>query len=591
MSGAYTSAGVVTLAGHDYDPISVQITKDNNWTPTYQGTVVLPLKDMVAPANLSTRTNLFTNPSAQVDLNNATSTNLASLVRQVTQGIASAHGTAFRLNGSTTQNDSWMNMGGDAGGMRNGMVAGKTYTVSGTFYADGALAGTEDPFGRARRIVLYAITPGVNGGAAYILGSSQQAPNAKAQTRLAITYTVPAGTTQIWVRFYHGHAGASAAYWTDLMLIEGQYYEADGVTPVGFVDGDIADSVIYDYSWNGPAYQSTSTRTVIFASPATTPIVDPREYPSIRVQLYAGDVAGPAKVQDVYLTVRTYAIDDVADTVTLSVMSDEIKLQDYLNVGDDYAPGAMTLADMFGFAMRKIGNQYTLFHLAVGGVVIPAAATIWQSGQSLDEWLRGAMRSQGYEVYQDATQSNHLFDTYLISNQTKEFVSTNIKAQWGMNVLECATGVDMDAPRYGDAAIVHYNWTDAAGAGHQKTYYSRPPGPYHKVITADYNSPDPASGNPADGLRAQAGWQAWTMRLLLISSIGYMMNGTSPAIPYPLTLGGQVWLRRPDGSTFAGVAGRITYSYPADTLEIGLQTVAPNPNFPPTIPTPGDPNA
>ncbi|RZU64610.1 hypothetical protein EV379_0913 [Microterricola gilva] len=197
---------------------------------------------------LTDSTNLFTNPTAQIDTTDTTSQGLTNLVRQ-TGVVPGSHGTGFRLNGAAATGDSAMMIGGDSGALRNGMQAGKTYTVSGIFMISAAMAGTA--VAQARRIVAYTRV----GSGSYVTTSSAQAPNAAGNTRLSVTFTVPPGATEAFVRFYHGHASTASCYWIDLRLSEG--------TETAYFDGDTADTADYGYNWTGAAGKSTATRTAL----------------------------------------------------------------------------------------------------------------------------------------------------------------------------------------------------------------------------------------------------------------------------------------------------------------------------------------
>lgn len=574
---SYTSAAVLTLNGVDYNPISFDYGADNDWSPTTKLTAVLARPDIVAPTNLSARTNMITNPSASVDLTGAVAGS-AALVRQANIVVfRSAHRTAFRLNcsGSASQ----FTLGGDYGGLRLGVQQGKTYTVSGTFYIDDLLTGAENA--QSRQIAVGCIAPSLNGGTSFYLATSPKAPNTvKTPTRVSVTFTVPADATSIVFRFFAGHA-AGFAYWTDLMLVEGNGTETDG-TPIPFFDGDNVDTSLYNYDWAGAAGLSPSTRTVAFVSPESSPVVDPRgdPYPTARLRYWFGDSAAPDLIFDVTLLVRTYVIDDVEDTVTLTLMSHEILLQDYKNAeATDWAPGPMTLRDMVTFAMRKIGiTAYTLDGIPV--VTIPATATVWRSGQSLDDWLRGAMRSQGVEIMWSAVYAPQ-FRAYLTSNPTKGATFGVMNAIWGRNLLSSRFGVDADSDAYGDAAIAAFQWTDAAGASQRKSYSSVPAGPYRRVKVVNFETADPGF-NAADSVRAISSRSGFTQQVTMLPSVGY--SGTDPRM---IDLGFSLRIQRRDGTVVTAIIARYEVSYPADTMTVGLIYVsAPSPGPVSPLPMP-----
>lgn len=138
--------------------------------------------------------NLFVNPSAELDLANATATN-ATLARSSAWSVSGDY--SFQLTNSSTANDSYLSIGGDAGALRNGMVAGQSYTVSGTINIPAALTGTKHA--NAQRIVAYTRI----GTGAVVETASDVAPDTGSQ-RLSVTFTVPAGATEAYIRFYSG---------------------------------------------------------------------------------------------------------------------------------------------------------------------------------------------------------------------------------------------------------------------------------------------------------------------------------------------------------------------------------------------------
>lgn len=562
---SYTSAAVLTLNGTDYAPISFDMGADNDWSPTHKQTVVLSLADMVAPV-LTGRTNLITNTAASVDLTDAVGTSLTLSRQAPAQGIACAHSTAYRLTG-TGSGFGQLAVGGGTGGMRLGMVAGKTYTASGTFYIDAAMTGSANTY--ARSIVVNVVVAGV----ASILTSSPAATNtAGTQSRVSVTFTVPAGATSVWIEWYHGHASTSVCYWTDLMLVEGNGLE--GGAPIPFFDGDTASTVLYAFAWTAAAGKSSSTKSPAFVAPTSTPVVDPRAtpYPTARLRYWFGDATSPDLIFDTTLLVRSYVIDDVEGTVTLTLESHEVLLQDYKNLDADYAPGAMVLGDMVRFALRKIGQTSTMDYGSLSAT-IPAAATVWRTGQSLDDWLQGAMRSAGFELFYDAFDTfSPQFDWWLMSNASKGKRIGAMGPAWGKNVLASRFGVNADDAGYADSAVLTYSWTDAAGASQRKSYAGKT-GNQRKTLTKTFSTPDPGF-NPATTAAVVAARSGLVQHLETLPSPRYPF--TLPYTPAPIDLGVSVYYLRSDGTTTLGIANRYQISYPDDRMSLDLVLVRPN---------------
>lgn len=556
-----TSAASVTLAGVELDPIRAEISCDNSWSPTWKADVRLASRDL--RATLKPATNLVTNPSASVDLTDGVAGS-ATLVRQTNILVfGAAHRTAWRINPSGPA--SQFTLGGDYGGMRLGTQPGKTYTISATFYIDGALSGTEGTI--SRQIAVGCIAPSQNGGAAYYHAISAKAPNiGQTQTRLRMTFTVPYDATSLVFRFFNGHSTGSA-YWTDIMLVEGDGLEPDG-TPMEFFDGDSLPNALYTYAWAGAAGKSSSSRSRTFPTPAG-PMVDPRMYPPARVRWWYGEGDAPAILVDVSMTVRKYLPNDTDDTVELTLMSDEIRLQDLKNAGtSDYAPGAMTLWSMLAFAMRLIGNL-PLDPTGIPNPTIPATATVWKVGDSLDTWLQGPLRANGVELYQDAQSSPPTFRGYLMNDSGKSPIHGTVRVKYARELISAPVGIDMDSDDFADAVVAIYQWTDSAGASQRRIYSSVPPALYHKVRTTTYNTPDP-------GLDPTPTTRAFTSRAGYVGEISCLpIRSIFPPdyLERSLRLGDTLTLVFSTGLTYTANVNSIKWSYPDDLMTIGLSNV------------------
>jgi hypothetical protein len=176
-------------------------------------------------------------------------------------GIRSTHwsksGTvSVRRHYNPNTADSYIEQGGGTGALRLGMEPGKTYTAIATAWLEEAQTGVIPT--RARRLVVFHRI----GAGAYTEVYSNQASNvAGATTDLAVTFTIPAGATEAFIRLYGGNGlgGAVGDVWFDnFALMEGEaaYYLA-GSTP---------DAELVRFSWTGTENASTSiveTRTII----------------------------------------------------------------------------------------------------------------------------------------------------------------------------------------------------------------------------------------------------------------------------------------------------------------------------------------
>ena len=118
-----------------------------SWT----GTALTSTSKQVSSITGRTRINLLTNPSFENGISNVTATacTVISATDWVATGLPGQHGTrSVKLTpNSTTNADSYIAVDGSVVGSNNayGLVAGHTYTVSGTYYAPVAQTGIIAP--------------------------------------------------------------------------------------------------------------------------------------------------------------------------------------------------------------------------------------------------------------------------------------------------------------------------------------------------------------------------------------------------------------------------------------------------------------
>lgn len=119
----------------------------------------------------------------------------------------------------TDASDSYINLGGDTGGMKLGMVAGNVYTVVCDINIPVAIAQPPALDSRALGICFYHKATAT--GTGYI-SSQAQATNVAGVTRLRLTKTLPADTTEAFIRLYHGsQSGSGVVYYDRVGLFRG----------------------------------------------------------------------------------------------------------------------------------------------------------------------------------------------------------------------------------------------------------------------------------------------------------------------------------------------------------------------------------
>jgi hypothetical protein len=154
--------------------------------------------------------------------------------------------SSIKLTPTGVSVDSFSHIGGDTGGFRLGMQAGKTYSISGDVYTPntqvGPLHGTN-----ARKIAVFYKDVDTT----YKSFLSTQGP-AVGTARVSLTFTIPAGATEAFVRLYNGSSNTNdIVYWDSILLEEspsvGEYF-----------DGNSLDTLTYTTKWTGVKNNSTS---------------------------------------------------------------------------------------------------------------------------------------------------------------------------------------------------------------------------------------------------------------------------------------------------------------------------------------------
>lgn len=129
---------------------------------------------------------------------------------------ATVNSGRYSLKNTTVggSSDTYVSVGGDWGALRLGMEAGKTYKFTGKIYVPNATGLTPDDATWHGILKIIAIYTG---------GSALSAAAAAVDTweELSVTFTVPAGAAEAYVRLYNGFlAAGKIVYWDDLRLLE-----------------------------------------------------------------------------------------------------------------------------------------------------------------------------------------------------------------------------------------------------------------------------------------------------------------------------------------------------------------------------------
>lgn len=121
----------------------------------------------------------------------------------------------------------YMAIEGDIGGLRLGMVAGKTYTFSVDGRASAADASEDATYGRVA-MIYYKNSSGV-----YVQTPTGKVPVGTQYGRVSVTVAIPAGATEAFIRLFNGSTKGRFVDWKNMLLEESgialTYF--DGSTP------------------------------------------------------------------------------------------------------------------------------------------------------------------------------------------------------------------------------------------------------------------------------------------------------------------------------------------------------------------------
>lgn len=536
--------------------------------------------------------NLFTNPNAKVDLTDATASGLSALLRDATaSGFNPDYGTAFRLDASANI-DSYMSMGGDTGAIRNGMQPGKTYTASATVFRTGALAATTQT--RARRIVAFTRAP----SGVFTEYASAQAPNTSGNTRLSVTFTIPADATEAFVRLYHGHP-SNTLWWYQLRLSEG--------TETDFFDGASFSGTGFstpEHGWDGNPHRSTSWRvkrasnvqiaeadmkltydvnrvpyinaTITAPRPdaATLAMLDPRRGRDVCLtfhidQLARASAGGPFTTREDgaplgysaaaagKLWLRTLEVDELADTITLQASSGEIVADDKLRISTTAVDtGAATVEKLVEYALTTAG-QYAAIQ-----DITPAAATavpagdrrLWNQGEPASGLYESELAAVDLRLYCDDRGKYWVAAFDAPPTNTTPGSTVDLFDGDAGTLVNVTRTLERDGRGWADAVLVKADYTDAGGT--RQTAYQRFPvgGADRKGLVHTITRAIP-SASYAQSILARAATRGETLRIT-----AHLDFAVRPARTVILHITG-----RPDVSV---TPTRVTYDTTNGTVEV-----------------------
>lgn len=159
----------------------------------------------------------------------------------------------IRLSAPTTA-DSFFAIGGDVGGIRLGMQGGRTYTFSMRGQVISAIGGAGT---NARRLAAYWR---VGTGPYQSALSPQISASVGQSSRVSVTFTVPEGATEIFIRAFLGGTSGAITWGHPRLSVTDKRPGADNTAPFS---GATPETAGYRYAWTGASDASPSTRVAL----------------------------------------------------------------------------------------------------------------------------------------------------------------------------------------------------------------------------------------------------------------------------------------------------------------------------------------
>lgn len=473
---------------------------------------------------------------------------------------------------------SWNGVGGPVPGVGNALglvtVPGKVYQLTATARTDGA-AQARVAFGNSGGGLVLA------GGGWVVLGATPK--------RVSVILRAGATGTSMNPLLDHGAIGLTTGvpvtvYWDDVVMSEMAELTALDLRPE-------SASVTLDESWS--PYVRASITCPLPAADAL-PKIDPRVMNRVRLllsqadlesrtaayltSLYAGKTATyltttyagktAAWLTDLFgdqynavtdltrnqrrtmdLMLRTRSLDYVAGTMTLELTSDEILLQDFVRPesasGVFVPPTTHSLRAMVNWGLGFIGASLTPTETT--DYYIFPEQVIFQVGDSIWEFLDAFVRANNLRLWSDERRVWHLTPP-----QTGAAGTANLRS-----VVELGDTLTRDDPGYGDATVILYTWTDAAGLT-QSAYgnYYLPTMQYPKMFVQRFNSPNTGViGSPATVLRDRTITRGRAVTVQAVSD-------------YTVTPGQSATISTPVTTVTGAMVSAVTWQWPQDEMNI-----------------------
>lgn len=252
------------------------------------------------------------------------------------------------------------------------------------------------------------------------------------------------------------------------------------------------------------------------------------------------------------LLVRTRDTDVGAGTVTLSLASDEVLLDDYGLVSDiAITPPTLTVRGAVDLVFGYVGILTKLPAGAGASAVVSADAAAWQPGQTAWAYLSPLLEQSGLRLWCDPDRVWHL------DEHGAESGAPLVTLGGAGTVTGLRDTFDRDGAWY-DAVLVTYTWSDPATGDRFEQRDSAADHGFSRTLHVQHSTPYPGPGAAAALLRRTK----TRGRRLTMDAVS----------DYTLTTGGRV--RSSDLGTTALIAS-VRWSLPSASMTVTTRDVPP----------------
>lgn len=273
----------------------------------------------------------------------------------------------------------------------------------------------------------------------------------------------------------------------------------------------------------------------------------------------------------VYVTIRSYTVDDIAQTITIVVSTREALLQDYKRAATSARVSSTAdISTFVEYALEQVDSTYI-----PGSLTFPASASItspannWLPGQAAWDWITPLLTSQGWVLVDNGNNPGYLgwWITGIVVNpglNPRNSRSGPYNFSYGDNILALTRAVDFDDSSFAwaDSAEVTYNWVDGSGATHQVAYAAAPTigTPYHRTAVVSYDTADPGF-NGATGMVSRLTDRSVVLTATVLQD-QFVQTGNIALITLP------------SGQVAETIVIACTWTFPDNRLVLKLQFVA-----------------